>query len=64
MIDSIETYLLSLCKFQLITILEKKENRTFTKNIETETNEEGNYIIVNAYADTILKTMVGDSQDA
>lgn len=60
-IDSVETFLLSLCKFNLITLLEEKQNRIFTQNIEVETRENDNYVVVNAYADKILKIMVGDS---
>ena len=60
-IDSIETYLISLCKFNLITLLEEKENRVFTQNLKVEIEEKNNYVVVNAYADKILNMMVGDS---
>jgi len=60
-IDTIELYLLSLCKFNIITILEEKANRVFTKDINVNAKDSDNYIIVNAYANEILKDMVGDT---
>ena len=56
-IDSIEAFLLSLCQHNLIMILEKKENRCFTVEVNVEIPDEDNYLIVNAYADDILKKL-------
>lgn len=57
-IDNIDTYILSLCKYNVITLLEEKENRFFTKDIQVELGKD-NYIVVNAYANELLLAMVG-----
>ena len=48
-IDNMDTYLLSLCRYNVIMILEEKNNRYYTQNIDVNLKE-NNYIIVNAYA--------------
>lgn len=58
-IDNLDTYILSLCKYNIITLLEEKDNRTYTKDIKVELKED-NYIVVNAFANEILLSMVGD----
>ena len=58
-IDNIDTYILSLCKFNIITILEEKDNRFYTKNINIDFGN-NNYVIVNSFADELLSEMVGD----
>ena len=60
-IDNIDTYILSLCKYNVITLLEEKENRFFTKDIQVELGKD-NYIVVNAYANELLLAMVGDEK--
>ena len=60
-IDNIDTYILSLCKYNVITLLEEKENRLFTKDIQVELGKD-NYIVVNAYANELLLAMVGDEK--
>ena len=60
-IDNIDTYILSLCKYNVITLLEEKENRFFTKDIQVELGKD-NYIVVNAYANELLLAMVGDKK--
>lgn len=57
-IDNIDTYILSLCKYNVITLLEEKENRFLTKDIQVELGKD-NYIVVNAYANELLLAMVG-----
>ena len=61
-IDSIELYLLSLCQYQIITILEEKENRYFTKDLDIKIPEEDNYVVVNAYVKEILKKWGSDKK--
>ena len=58
-IDNLDTYILSLCKFNAIYLLEEKDNRFYTKNIEVNFEDE-NYIAVNAFAKEILNELVGD----
>ena len=58
-IDNIDLYILSLCRFNLITLLENENNRFYTKGIKTKSKED-NYINVNFFADDIVKRMVGD----
>ncbi len=58
-IDNLDTYILSLCKFNAIMLLEKKDNRIYTKNIDINLGEE-NYIVVNAYANELLSKIVGE----
>ena len=61
-IDNIDTYIISLCKFNIIVLLESKNNLVYTKNIEEIENNEGEYIIVNKFANEILKELVGDAK--
>ena len=61
-IDNLDTYILSLCKFGAIHLLEEKDNRFYTKNINVELNE-NNYVVVNAYANELLKRMVGEKYE-
>ena len=58
-IDNLDTYIVSLCKYNVITLLEEKNNRFYTKNIEFEPRDD-NYIFVNSFATEILHNMVGD----
>ena len=58
-IDNLDTYILSLCKFNAILLLEEKNNRFYTKNKTVNIDDE-NYIAVNAFADEILAELVGD----
>ena len=60
-VDNFDTYVLSLCKFNAIVLLEEKDHRNYTKNIDIELNNKDNYIIVNSFANQILKQIVGDS---
>ena len=59
-IDNLDTYLLSLCKYNVIVIFEEVNHRYYTKDVTLAPNEE-NYAIVNAHADEILKAWVGDA---
>lgn len=60
-IDNLDTYILSLCRYNVMLLLEEKDNRYYTKNIDLEL-EDNNYVVVNTYADKLLKAMVGDSK--
>lgn len=53
-VDTEEEYIYSLLKYSFITILEKVKNPIFTKNILSG-DIDGNYILVNKYADELLK---------
>ena len=59
-IDNLDTYLLSLCKYNVVVIFEEVNHRYYTKDVTLAPNEE-NYAIVNAHADEILKAWVGDA---
>ena len=50
---------MSLCKFNIITLLENKDNRFYSKNIKINSEEE-NYININFFANDIIKQIVGD----
>lgn len=56
-INNFDTYILSLCKFNIIVLLEEENHRYYTKDI-INTNDK--YIVVNAFADKILRKIVGD----
>ena len=58
-LDNEDTFILSLCRYNIITLLEEKNNREYTKN-EDVSSCEGNYIHVNYYAKKIIKEIVGD----
>lgn len=60
-IDNVDTYILSLCKYNAITLLEEHNNRNYTKNIQADIGKD-NYIVVNAYANDLLMAMVGDEK--
>ena len=60
-IDNLDTYILSLCKHNVITILEEINNRVYTKKIKYNLKDD-NYINVNAYASEILIDLVGDTK--
>lgn len=59
-IDTIDTYILSLCKFNVIVILEEKNNRFYTKELNIKFNGDNNYVKVNSFASELLAKMVGD----
>ena len=56
-INNFDTYILSLCKFNIIVLLEEENHRNYTKDI-INTNDK--YIVVNAFADKILRKIVGE----
>lgn len=58
-IDSIDTYIVSLCKFNAIIILEDINDRHYTKDMEANPALE-KYIAVNKFANIILKRLVGE----
>lgn len=58
-IDNLDTYILSLCKYKIITLLEEKDNRNYTNEMDIKLDDE-NYIVVNEFANEILLGMVGD----
>lgn len=58
-VDNIDTFILSLCRYNIITLLEEKNHREYTINQDIAISN-GNYIIVNYFAEKILKDMVGE----
>jgi len=58
-LDNQDTFILSLCRYNIITLLEERNNREYTKN-EDITNSTGNYIHVNYYAKKLIKELVGE----
>ncbi len=59
-INNLDTYILSLCKYNAITLLEEKNNRNYTKDLNVDIGE-NNYINVNAFANEILLALAGDN---
>lgn len=53
-IDSDETYLLSLLNMNIVTLLEEKSSNHFTSGID-KSNLDGNYVLVNHFANSLLK---------
>lgn len=60
-IDSIDTYILSLCKYNAFTLLEEYNHRNYTKDLQVDIGKD-NYIVVNSYANEVLMMMVGDKK--
>lgn len=58
-INNMDTFILSLCMHNAIVLLEAKNNRYYTKDLEIEENEQ-NYMIVNVFSKDILKKLVGE----
>lgn len=58
-VNNLDTFILSLCKHNVIILLEEKHTRYFTKNIDVQTNQD-NYVVVNAYVDELLASWVGE----
>ena len=57
-IDNFDTYLLSLCKFNVVVLLEEVDHRYYTRE-EILTPNEKKYAIVNEHAASILKSLIG-----
>lgn len=58
-IDNMDSYILSLCKFNIIILLEDKNNRYYTKGIDVNRDSQ-DYIAVNEFANSLLKKLVGE----
>ena len=56
-IENIDTYLLSLCKYRIISILEEKEHLYYAKNREIDWKE-NNYVLVDAIAKQALNHLM------
>ena len=61
-IDSVKTYILSLCRLNNIMLLEKRGTGILTKNINVPPNED-NYIVINSYANEILNWILGGEEN-
>lgn len=59
-IDNTDTYILSLCKFNIIVLLEEKDNRFYTKESNVKFENDNNYVKVNSFANKLLMKMVGE----
>lgn len=57
-IDNVKTYLLSLCRLNVVMLLEKRGANILTKNINVPENKD-NYIVINSFANEILSLMLG-----
>ena len=55
-IDNMDSYILSLCRFNAIILLEDKNNRYYTKDIDVNRDSQ-DYIAVNEFAGNILKKL-------
>ena len=60
-IDNVKTYLLSLCRLNIIMLLEKRGANIFTQNINIPNNED-NYIVINSFANEILSLVLGGEE--
>ena len=58
-IDNMDTYIISLCKYNIIVILEDKDYRYYTKDFKLN-REIDRYIAVNEFADSVLNKLVGE----